>query len=263
MLSIPNSVPFSYDLGIRLVPSKDKDDEITICCHGYGHNNEIVDVIDSYQILSGHLIGFNFPDYGITSDSDHSKSLFGTINEILPLLYIIKYYACNLNIAQVNLYGFSAGAGAIINALAILHRFLHKDALKKIGIARDDVAKMLRALRQGLIILDCPLKSIEEIVALRGKTPELEIMASRYAKNNMNPIDVLNQLSRLNMNIILHFQNPDEILGNRDDALFIERLQKDNGGITKVIMGSNGGHNVYHSSLWKYVSKIVNRIFNN
>ena len=114
---------------------------------------------------------------------------------------------------------------------------------------------MLLALEQGYIILDCPLKSVEEIVALHGKSANFEIMRKRYEKNNMNPIDTLKLLAGLHLNLIAHFQNPDEILSNRDDQLFIERLKKANKGTTKVIIGSEGGHNAYHASMWKAYKK--------
>ena len=35
--------PFSYDIGLKVISSKTKSAQMTICCHGYGHNNKIVD----------------------------------------------------------------------------------------------------------------------------------------------------------------------------------------------------------------------------
>jgi len=66
----------------------------------------------------------------------------------------------------------------------------------------------------------------------------------------MNPLETLTSLLGLKLTIILHFQKPDEILGNRDDALFIERLKKANTGITSVVIGFDGGHNSMHRTLW-------------
>lgn len=257
MLSILSQQnPFPYDLGIKIIPSKKTNAQVTICCHGYGHCNEIVDAVSTAKTLPDHLIGFNFPDCKITEDTDHTKSSFGTINEILPLLYIIKRCVHDLKLSSINLYGFSAGGGAIINALAVLNQSHHDADLMHIGITPIIKKQILKALQHGFIILDCPLKSVEEIIACRGKSPEMEIIMAQYAKNDMRPIDTISKLSGLQLTILLHFQKPDEILGNRDDALFIERLRHANAGKTMVVIGSDGGHNSYHASLWNYYKKL-------
>lgn len=248
--------PFSYDLGIKVLPSSHAKAQVTICAHGYGHSNKIANAMRSFGVFSDHLIGFNFPDYGITAQTDHAKSSFGTINEILPLLYIIKRCVIDLQISVINLYGFSAGGGAIVNALAALNQTRFDAQLKEIGISIDEKKQILKALQDGLVILNCPLKSMEEIVAFRGTSSVFNFVVANYAKNNMRPIDAIHELEGLALNILLHFQNPDEILSNRDDALFIERLRAVNKGNTTVIIGSEGGHNVFHASLWKQYKKL-------
>lgn len=255
MLTVPTNHPFSYDLGVKIIPGRTLKNEVTICCHGYGHNHEIVDMVSSCGVFSGNLVGFNFPDYNIDPESDHSKCSYGSINEILPLLYLVHYYACDLHIPIINLYGFSAGGGAVVNALAILNRSLHQEALAKIGITSESTKQIIAALERGMIVLECPLKSMEEVVAFRGKDKGLEILAAFYTKNHMNPIDVLPLLSGLKLDIVVHFQNPDELLSNRDDTLFVERLKKANKGKTTVIIGCDGGHNSWHESFWNYLKK--------
>lgn len=111
LLPLLQQNPFQYDLGVKIVPSKKERSGVMICCHGYGHSNDIVNSLRSYPI-SDHLIGFNFPDYGITDESDHTKSTFGSIDELLPLIYILKRCVVDLHISSINLYGFSAGGGA-------------------------------------------------------------------------------------------------------------------------------------------------------
>ena len=248
--------PFPYDLGIKIIPSKSKKAGVMICCHGYGHCNEIADVVHSFKTVHDHIIGFNFPDYGITPEIDHTKSSFGTIDELLPLLYILKRCVIDLHISTINLYGFSAGGGALVNALVVLNQTNYDKQLETIGISVDAKKDILHALERGLIILDCPLKSVEEVIALRGPSPEFNALAPHYVKNNMRPLDAVQALKGLKLNILLHFQNPDEILGNRDDALFIERLRTANRGKTTVVIGHEGGHNSYHASLWKQYKKI-------
>ena len=46
--------PFKYNLDVKIVSGKKKSDNVTICCHGYGHNNQIVDVVNSHAIISSH-----------------------------------------------------------------------------------------------------------------------------------------------------------------------------------------------------------------
>jgi hypothetical protein len=243
--------PFSYDLGIKLIPSKQRDADTTVCCHGYGSSNEIVKAVSSFNTIPDHVVGFNFPDYKcIAKNYDPRMSAFGTINEILPLLYVIRCCVIDAGLTKLNLYGFSAGGGAIINALAVLNRSTYDSQLTMIGIQEEEKRKIISALEGGIIVLDCPLKSIDEIMSLRGKTAEFTILAERYIKNNMRPVDELHFLKGLKLTILVHFQSPDEILSNRDDNLFIDRLRHANRGITEVVIGNDGGHNAYHPSLW-------------
>jgi hypothetical protein len=248
--------PFSHDLGIKIIPSKHEDTHVTICCHGYGHNHEIVDIVNSYDILEDHLIGFNFPDHNILYTGDYATCAFGTINEILPLLYIVKRCVSDLEMPVINIYGFSAGGGAVVNMLAILNQSIHDTQLEKIGITQQVKKKIVDALKKGLIILDCPLKSVEEIIDARGSSPELALVASKFVQNDMRPIDTVTKLHGLPLNILLSFQVPDETLSNRDDALFISRLRAANQGKTWVVIASDGGHNAAHTTLWDYYKKI-------
>lgn len=127
--------PFSYNLGVKIISSKNNNTDVTICCHGYGHNNQIVDVVNSFNVIPGNLISFNFPDYNITPAIDHKKASYGTINEILPLLYLLKRCVIDLKLSKINLYGFSAGGAAIINTLAALNQTTHDSQLEKISIS--------------------------------------------------------------------------------------------------------------------------------
>jgi hypothetical protein len=247
-----NQNQFDYNLGINIIASKNSNNEVTICCHGYGHNNQIVDEVHS----PGNLIGFNFPDYNINPSIDHKKAAYGTINELLPLLYILKRCVIDLKLPKINLYGFSAGGGAIINALGLLNQNNYEKELNNIGVTAEVKKQIINALEQGIIILDCPLKSFDEIVDTRIKSHEFATLASAYKKNNLRPIDSLLNLSGIKFTILLHFQTPDEILGNRDDQLFIDRLKKANQGTTTVILGRDGGHNVYHATLWNHYKKL-------
>jgi hypothetical protein len=248
--------PFSYNLGIKVFPSKQNEAPIMICCHGYGANNKIGDAIYSWNVVQDHIVSFNFPDYELRN-YDPKKSTFGSIKELLPLLYVLKKCVIDGQQEKISLYGFSAGGAAIINMLAVLNCDTYDARLKEIGINADDKKKIKGAVQQGIIILDAPLKSIEEVMALRGESEEFKILARRYADNGMRPIDAIEKLTGLPLTIVLYFENPDEILGNRDDQLFIDRLKKANSGTTEIITGSYGGHNTHHQKLWERYKKIV------
>jgi hypothetical protein len=255
MIPLPTHHPFAYDLGLKLISTKTACRDVTICCHGYGHNSQIADVVASFG-LEGNIVGFNFPDYDLGSRVGYQDRQFGTIEELLPLLYMIKYYASDLNLSTINLYGFSAGGAAVINALVVLHKRLYLSRLQGIGITEQEINRMLNALQNGLIILDCPLKSVEEIIAFRGRTDELAAIAKNYARNHMRPIDVVAELAGLKLQIMLNFQKHDDILGNRDDARFIELLRTANNGVTTIIT-SEGQHNEYHKNLWDSYRRII------
>src|SRR5579872_4379904 len=124
--------PFTYDLGVKIIPSKKDTAGVMICCHGYGHSNDLVNALRTYPI-SDHLVGFNFPDYGITDAIDHTKSKFGTIDELLPLLYMLKRCVIDLKLSAIKLYGFSAGGGAVVNALAVLNESTYDKQLQSIN----------------------------------------------------------------------------------------------------------------------------------
>lgn len=97
---------------------------------------------------------------------------------------------------------------------------------------------------------DQKFSSHSEIIDFRGQSEELVVIGTHYKKNKMEPIEVLKHLKELSMNIVVHFQQPDEILSNRDDDLYIERLKKCNtGGKTTVIIGEKEGHSLPHASL--------------
>ncbi len=105
------------------------------------------------------------------------------------------------------------------------------------------------------------MKSIEEIIDFRGSTEELEILAKNYRDNSFKPIDSLKCLGELSLEVLLHFQEEDEVLSNRNDFVYTERLKtyQPKGRIT-VIIGNDGGHIKPHISLWNcYSQKILSK----
>lgn len=242
---------FSYDLDLRILGDYESPEPITIVCHGYGGSSLFVRELQKLSVFPGPLVGFNFPDHDIKPGYDYTQSSFGTCNEIAPLIYILKILVIDRPERPIILYGFSAGGGAVINTLGALVAARYDDYLLQLGIGLREKELIIEALKSGHIILDCPLKSIDEIFTVRPPTDELMFLASQYRSNGMTPIENLQYLAGINLTILLHFQEPDEVLGNRDDELFVRRLTDANKeGKLRLITGYDGGHSALHCSLW-------------
>ena len=247
---------FGYSPDFELLPTKSPEgDLITISAHGYGANKKTGKNVAQFAPLSGHVLTFNLPDHDYRPGNQHNLR-HGSIDEVLPLAYAAKL-AIAAGAKRINLYGFSAGGGAVINLLSMLNASKYDSELAEIGISKKDKAALLAAIEQGMVLLDVPLKSVEEIINGRGESKELLLFAQKYKENNLRPIDSLAGLQGLKLKVLLYFENPDNILYNRDDAEFIKRLEAANSlGTTHVVFGTNGGHSSWHKELWDEYKQI-------
>lgn len=176
--------PFNYPLDPKVIKGTTDDEAVILCCHGYGGKNNLAEVIDSHRVVPSHLVAFNFPDYGISGQDDHKHVTFGTINELLPPLYLMKRIVIDGGAEAISLYGFSAGGGAVVNIIGVLNGSDYDSQLRAIGISRDDRVAMLRAVQRGVVLLDAPLKSVEEIASGRRGSKDLLAMAENYRQND-------------------------------------------------------------------------------
>lgn len=253
-LGLINGTPFKYDLHITSLPGTNS--RILICMHGSGHNFTIAKTIKEQELTQSTLVSFNFPDHDLQEKTDFHKATFGTIDEILPAAYVLKKYVIDQGLKSIDLYGFSAGGGALINLIAALNSTTYDKNLKAIGIGSKEKQQLLQAIQKGIVLLDAPLKSTEEIIDLRGSSDFLETVSKQYRDHHSRPIDSLELLKGLSLNAILYFEKEDEILFNRDDELYIQRLKKANSkGSTTVIIGEEGGHLAPHPLLWQAYEK--------
>lgn len=245
------SHPFNHDL--HLTSASSSSSRVMIVAHGMGGNYTLAKSVKAEKTL----VSFNFPDHDYGRRKIAAEALtFGTIDEVLPLIFVIKQCVIEEGRQEVDLYGFSAGGGAIVNAIGALNTKRFDSSLENLGIGQKEKCKMLEAIQRGVIILDVPLKSVKEIIDLRGPSKELELISNRYQVNDLEPIESLKYLQGLSLHFIVHFQNPDEMLSNRDDDLFFTRLKKVNAnGTTQLVVGSDGGHNTIHHSLWDFYNK--------
>jgi hypothetical protein len=254
--------PFDYDLAVSTIQGEREDSDVLLCCHGMGGDERIIARVYSTGVIRSHLVGFRFPDSGreifkLSALDTH----FGTIEELLPLLFLLKTLAVDASLSKIHLYGSSAGGGALINALAVLNEYRYRDRLEAIGIDEAHRKKIVAAIQNGWVVLECPLKSIDELIPFRkGDLQNLILLAERYSKNDLRPIDSLNHLSPLKLNILLYFQNPDEIIFNRDDSLYIHRLLLANPyGRREILIRNEGKHTSFHPTLWLYYDMLINR----
>lgn len=243
--------PFSYLLRARVFPAYNPDADPMVVCHGFGHDCQVGGILRENKCIQDHIISFNFPDANISNENFNAyQTSFGSIQEILPPLYLLKQLVVN-GAERISLYGFSAGGGAVVNVLAVLNRNDYDKDLQTIGINQEMKQKISMALQKGSIILDAPLKSMDEIAAVKGGNQMDRVLADRYRMNRLRPIDSLKGLTGLSYKILINFQYPDEAIPNRDDDLFVKNIQQANSnGITWSVYGSDGGHNCYHKSLW-------------
>ena len=250
--------PFDYDL--HLFSLSGNHQRTMICFHGYGDSYQIAKTLKDLYRPKATLVSFNFPEHDLEQEEkyDPKTASFGTIDELLPALYVMKKIVLDQNLESIDLYGFSAGGGALVNAIAVLNTTIYDAELKRIGIGAKEKKRLLSAIQRGIVVLDAPLKSIEEIMDFRGVTEEFEILAKKYRDHDLRPIDSLRMLKGLSLTILLHFQKNDEILSNRDDQIYIKRLktiQKE--GIVNVIIADEGGHMEPHHSLWKEYAQMT------
>ncbi len=244
---------FGYNPGYELLHGK-ASDTIMITCHGYGANKQIGQIVA--QQVTMPIATFNFPDHDLGNNFDVHKSSLGTIDDYLPLIYLLQAVVKS-GIKKINLYGFSAGGGAIITTLAILNSPTYHRELMRIGVTAKEAQKILTVISQGTIILDAPLKSIAELLTTRPQDTIFQVLAKRYKKNRFEPIDCIDKLKGLTLSFLVYFEENDEILSNRDDELFYQKLKAiNNNGKTQLIRGRDGGHNGFHRMLWEAYHRI-------
>jgi len=251
--------PFPYDLHYKYIPGEYS--RTIICMHGLCGNYKIAKHLISQGDIKESVVTFNFPDHSLKLDNfDPTKTTFGSIDEILPAVFVFKKVIIDCDIKNVDFYGFSAGSGALINAIKVLNSSNYDQELMKIGVNSEAKHKILNTIQNGFVILDCPLKSIDEIIAFKGLSPALQFIGERYRKNGFIPIESIKSFENLSLKILICFCANDEIISNRDDQLFADLIKKYNSlGTTIVVEDKTGKHNSYHKILWDLYRQELNK----
>ena len=142
-----NTSPFSYPLDVKIYKGKTANEGVILCCHGYGSDSSIASIIASYKPVPEHLVGFNFPDYSIHYRRIPADQVaYGTVKELLPVIYLLKKIVVDGQTERESLYGFSAGGAAVVNVIALLNTASENTDLNSIVVTREDVQKILAAL---------------------------------------------------------------------------------------------------------------------
>lgn len=250
--------PFTYDFHLYSLPGN--HERTILCFHGYGGSYQIADLLKNLYNPPATLVSFNFPEHSLREGKqyDPKTASFGSIDELLPALYVMKKIILEQEREAIDLYGFSAGGGAVVNLIRVLNGSDYDLELKGIGIGAEEKKQLLSAIERGIILLDAPLKSVEEIIDFKGPSEELKILAKKYRDHAFRPIDSLKMLKGISLRVLLYFDKNDEVLSNRDDQLYIERFQESQSGqrIT-VLIGDEGGHVAPHYSLWEEYAQMA------
>lgn len=250
--------PFNYPLNLSVYPAQieGNDGKVILCLHGYAANYQTGAVL-SQNLPNYTVVSFDFPDANIRQRRSLDEISFGSIKEVLPGIFLANECIKRGKLDALSIYGFSAGGAAAVNMLSVLNTSTYDKHLAEIGVGKEDKQKILYAVQRGFVILDCPLKSIEEIIDFSGNSPELTIMARKYSDNGFTPLNSVNNLKGLSLRIVVNFQNPDEALSNRDDHIFLERLRIANSkGTTISVQSRDRGHVSYHPALWAAFKKL-------
>jgi len=149
--------PFNYYLGTKLLLADKETSRYMVCFHGSGDNHTVANDLKWHHDIQENLVSFNFPDYDKDRREDDPKlETFGSIQELLPALYVLKNLIIDGDLKSISLYGFSAGGGVAVNVIAILSGTRFEKELQSIGIDKSTRSSMLSAIQNGMVILDCP-----------------------------------------------------------------------------------------------------------
>lgn len=243
-----------YDPEITVYPgtSTHNNDQITVYVHGWGDSQKSISYFRrNSDMLPGTMVGFNFKDanYGGFLPP-YKTSNFCQKGDIAPLALTLKVLDdCGLE--TIHLFGHSRGGGTITTTLARLHHYhAYKKFFRTLGISKEQAQRIVDKVRAGTIVLNCPLVDIHTVVREKLNYLKLGFLAplvrrtvlptiTNYRANGDSPLNSAKIIQNLNLNILVHFQKDDLIVGNATDAHFYKKIM---GPSTYLVLGNDGGH---------------------
>lgn len=252
---------FHYNLGIEHIVDNTPAMRInhkrpTIYFHGWGDTKNSAKLFKAYaDVLPGDIITFNFRDRGVIIPKLHHSNL-GQLPDVLSGLYVLKWTKEMVGVEAFDLYGYSRGGATILNLIAVLNdtHGTYDQELARIGITPTERATLLSLIQKGTIVLDCPLTDMNVSVKERMKRITSHAInalkrITRYQPDGLQGLTSSICFGGLKLAILVHFQNHDTIVSNKNEAQLYLHLYNTNPRTTFVVLGNDGGHLHTHASL--------------
>lgn len=222
---------------------------ITLYLHGYGEDKSAAQFFKENQLLSGSIVSFDFVD--VTS-LGKIKSNFGQLGDVLRALTVINHLKDK---EKINLFGRSRGGAVLINMLAVLHDKTDRydNHLLTIGISKSRRIELLELLQKGSHVITCPLLTLKSVI---GHAHHLLPCISDYSVYGLEALQTVHLLAGLKLDITLHFQRNDTVVGNHYDILFYQVLKSFNPDTTKLIYDEDN-HNDFPLNLSNYLKSKI------
>ena len=252
---------FGYDLQIEHIIDHDttvqtKHTRPTLYFHGLGDNKHSAKLLKAFgDVLPGDVITFNFHDRGVVIPKVRHSNL-GQLPDVLPALYTLKWAKDRLKINEIDLFGYSRGGATVLNLIAVLNDKTGKydKELTRIAIDANERKALLSMIQKGCVTLNCPLTNVNVSAEYRfkGLAPKILKALARvglYKLDGIQAIESTQTFGDLKLNILLHFQNRDTIVSNKNEAELYKNLAQYNPNSTYIVLGNNGGHLHTHAAL--------------
>ncbi len=228
----------------------------TIYLHGWGDTKQSAKLLKAFcDVLPGDLITFNFRDNGVLLPKFGYSNL-GQLPDVLSTIYVIKWTRDNLNVQEVDLFGYSRGGATLLNTVAVLNdkNGTYDKDLASIGITQEDRKSLLSMIQRGCHVLDCPLTNMNVTVGEFMKSKNSFWVSAfetvtRYKRDGLQGLTSALTFGNLKLNMLVHFQHHDKIVSNKNEAELYRRLSKHNPMSIFMVLGNNGGHLHSHAAL--------------
>lgn len=272
-----------YDPHISLIRETDETvintGRKTVYFHGFGGNSSVAAGIKHLygaERLPGDVVTFDFADAVTTAGMDTTKSSLGQWPDMKTALYVLKTLHDSGETA-VGITAHSRGGATAVNTVAALvdETTKYDENLAEIGIDGAKRKAMLKMLQRGQIVLECPLVHVRSVIKHQVETSRAgswltrmfgdslssssastadycaSAVVRKYRPWNEQAIESAEKWNNIRIPTIVHFQENDEVLGNRNDHEFYEKLSASNGvDHTERHVGADGGHNSSFASFY-------------
>lgn len=267
-----------YDPRITLIKERDsrvvKSGRKTVYFHGFGGSKDAASGVKSHygsERLPGDVITFDFPDanYGTM---DTSQSSLGQWNDIKTALYVLKRLH-DAGEKEIGITAHSRGGATAVNMVAVLadQAGRYDNHLAELGIDNATRISILGMLQKGHIVLECPLVDVRAVIQNQIEHASFSLFGTWFASSSVADASTYSSATSMdyaapaflqkyrpwaeqarisarawngvNIPTIVHFQEEDEVLGNRYDSKFFDTLRASNGADTHLHTGRDGGHN--------------------